>query len=186
MQRTFRTAGAAAAALMLTTASVYAQVDPLNFLKLAQPTASGGVDAKPNVIFVVDTSNRMQRDAPTDNTDQTTSTNTSTYYDPFIYPKSGAGYESTLGVTAANTSANYRRKYVNLGFFNGSGDKFTASTIQAVGDQDPAYTTFGASTRLAIARAAMHQAIVENKYVARFGLVQMRQKTPAMSTTAGN
>jgi hypothetical protein len=187
MQRTFRTAGAAAAALMLTTASVYAQVDPLNFLKLAQPTGSGGVDAKPNVIFVVDTSNRMQRGAPTDNTDQTTSNLTSTYYDAFVYPKSGAGYESTLGVTAANTTANYRRKYVNLGFTsNGSGDKFTASTIQAVGDQDPTYSRFAAPARLSIARAAMHQAVVENKYVARFGLVQMRQKTPAMSSTALN
>ena len=49
-----------------------------------------GIDAKPNVIFVVDTANRMQRDAPADNTDQTTSTATSNYYDPFLYSKTGA------------------------------------------------------------------------------------------------
>src|SRR4029450_10185227 len=45
---------------------------------------------------------------------------------------------------------------------------------------------FEAPTRLAIARAAIYQAVVENRNVARFGLVQMRQKTPAMPITAGN
>jgi hypothetical protein len=182
MRRTFRTAAAAAAALLLTAASAGAQVDPLNFLKLTQPD---GIDAQPNVIFVVDTGNRMQRDAPTDNTSQTTSNATSTYYDPFLYPKTGAAYEALLGVSATNTSAFYRRKYVNLAFANGT-DKFSADTIKVVGDRDTGYTTFAAATRLAIARAGIYQAIVENKYVARFGLVQMRQKSPTMPAAAGN
>src|SRR4051812_5219916 len=181
MPRTFRTAGAAAA-LLLTAASAGAQVDPLNFLKLTQPN---GLDARPNVIFVVDTGNRMQRDAPTDNTNQTTSTITSSYYDPFLYPKTGAAYEALLGVNGTNTSAIYRRKYVNLAFANG-GDKFSSDTIKAVGDRDTGYSTFAAATRLAIARAGIYQALVENKYVARFGLVQMRQKSVSMPAAAAN
>jgi hypothetical protein len=182
MPRTLITAGAAAAALLLTAASAGAQVDPLNFLKLTQPN---GIDAKPNVIFVVDTGNRMQRDAPTDNTDQTTSNATSSYYDPFVYTKTGAAYEAVLGVSAGNTTTSYRRKYVNLAFTNGS-DKFTAQTIGVVGDRDAAYNTFSAATRLAIARAGIYQSVAENKYVARFGLVQMRQKTPTMPVVQGN
>ena len=149
----------------------------MNFLKLTQPN---GADAKPNVIFVVDTSNRMQRDAATDLTNQTTASSTSSYYDPFVYAKTNALYETPLGVTAANTTTTYRRKYVNLAFTSGSGDKFSATTIQVTGDKDATYTRFGAPTRLSIARAAMYQALVENRYVARFGLVQMRQKTPVM------
>src|SRR3954466_15069834 len=117
MPRTFRTAGGAAA-LLLTAASAGAQVDPLNFLKLAQPN---GLDARPNVVFVVDTGNRMQRGAPTDNTDQTTSLSTSEYYDPFLYPKASAG-SAVLGVLDTNTTAFYRRKYVDLSLVNGGGD----------------------------------------------------------------
>ena len=45
-----------AGALMMVAASASAQVDPLLFLKTATP----------NVIFIVDTGNRMQRGAPTD------------------------------------------------------------------------------------------------------------------------
>ena len=182
MRATLRTASAAAAALLLNAAASYAQIDPLNFLKITQPN---GLDARPNVVFVVDTGNRMQRDAPTDNTSQATSVATSTYYDPFLYPKTGAAYESLLGVSAANTSAIYRRKYVNLALTSGS-DKFSADTIKVVGDRDTGYTTFAAATRLAIARAGIYQAVVENRYVARFGLVQMRQKTPTMPAAAGN
>ena len=182
MRATLRTALAAAAALLLNAASSYAQIDPLNFLKITQPN---GLDARPNVVFVVDTGNRMQRDAPSDNTDQTTSLSTSAYYDPFLYLKSAAdlnGYAASLGVTPLNTTTNYRRKYVNLALTNGA-DKFSADQIVAVGDRDSGYSTFAAPTRLAIARAGIYQSVTENKYVARFGLVQMRQKSPTMPTT---
>jgi hypothetical protein len=182
MRRTLCSAAGVAAAVALTAASAHAQVDPLNFLKLTQPN---GVDAKPNVIFVVETSHRMQRGAPTDGTDQTTSVNTSAYYDPWVYTKTGALYEGPLGVNGGNTTTNYRRRYVNLAPVNG-GDKFTGTTIQITGDRDAGYSTFGAATRLAVARAAMYQAILENKNVVRFGLVQMRQRTPTMPVAAGN
>ena len=177
------------AAIAASTTPAFAQLDPLFFMR-GQAATSTTPNMAPNVVFLVDTSNRMQRDAATDLTNATTATSTSTYYDPFIYTRSGALYEGPLGVSDANTNAagtgKYRRKYVNLAFTSGSGDKFTATTIQIKGDKESDYNRFGAPTRLSIARAAMYQAINENKNVARFGLVQMRQKSPTMPTTAGN
>ncbi len=168
--------------------SAFAQIDPLAFLKTyAAPGSAKMFPAAPNVVFVVDTSNRMQRDAATDPTNVSTATATSAYYDPFIYTRTGAPYEVPLGVTALNTTATYRRKYENLSFAtSGTGDKFNGTKISVVVDKDSAYARFGAPARLAIARAAMYQAITENKNVAQFGLVQMRQKNPVMPTTAGN
>ena len=144
----------------------WAQVDPLLFLK--SPT--------PNVIFIVDTGNRMQRGAPADSTTVTTSLATSSYYDPFIYSRTGAAWEAGLGIGITSATARYRRQYTNLTYANsGSGDKFVAPVIQATGDLDAAYSRFEAPTRLSIARAALYQAVNENKSVARFGLVKMRQ-----------
>src|SRR5712691_5346811 len=158
------------AMLVAATTPAFAQLDPLFFMR-GQAATSVSPNMAPNVIFVVDTSNRMQRDAATDLTNATTASSTSSYYDPFVYPKTGALYEGTLGVSGANTTAAYRRKYVNLAFTNGGGDKFSATTIQSTGDQNAAYSRFGAPTRLSIARAALYQALVENRNVARFGLV---------------
>ena len=150
----------------------WAQVDPLLFLKTATP----------NVIFIVDTGNRMQRSAPTDPTTTATSLATSTYYDPIEYPRTGLSWEFGLGVTALNTSVKYRRRYVNMGFGSDTDeDRFVASTIQTVGDLDPTYVRFDAPTRMAIARAAMFQAVTENQSVARFGLVKMRQTSPTVA-----
>src|SRR6266542_949799 len=161
--------------VMLAAIPARAQLDPLTVMKTVAP----------NVVLVVDTANRMQRDAATDLSTATTATSTSTYYDPFIYSKTGAAWETGLGVTSANTTAKYRRKYVNLAFTSGTSDKFSVTTIQVSGDRDTGYSTFGAPTRLSIARAAMYQAVTENKSVARFGLVKMRQKSPS-SATQGN
>jgi len=159
--------------LALVSVPASAQLDSLAILKTVAP----------NVILVVDTANRMQRDAATDLSTQTTATATSTYYDPFLYTKTGAAWETGLGITAANTASKYRRKYVNLAFASaGSADKFTATTIQVSGDQDTGYSIFGAATRLSIARGAMYQAISENKNVVRFGLIKMRQKSPSLAT----
>ena len=111
-------------------APVSAQVDPLLFLKTAPP----------NVILVVDTANRMQRSAPTNPATVATSHATSHYYDPFIYTKNAANpiWQSSIGVTDANTAQFYRRRYNNLEYAsNAVGDKFTASTIQTVGDRTP-------------------------------------------------
>jgi len=165
-------------ALMMVAASASAQIDPLLFLKTATP----------NVIFIVDTGNRMQRGAPTDPSTPATSTTTSTYYDPIEYLKTGNGWEGGLGITGSNTSVKYRRKYVNLAYASSSsGDKFDALRIDVLGDLDSKYGLFDAPTRLAIARAAMYQAVNENEAVARFGLVKMRQTgpTPAVKDNSG-
>ncbi|MGE5244173.1 MAG: hypothetical protein ACM3SQ_08095 [Betaproteobacteria bacterium] len=146
-----------------------AQLDPLLFMK---PTT-------PNVLLVVDTADRMERDAPTDPADPF---DTSNYYDPYIYSRTGALWESELNVNAANTVASYRRKYAGLTYSSNGGDRYAASTIATVGDLSAGFSTFLAPTRLAIARAALYQAVVENMKVARFGLIKMRQSSPTAAT----
>ena len=172
----FRQRVLAAGALVLAAAApVSAQVDPLLFLKTAPP----------NVVFVVDTALRMQRDAPTNPATVATSIATSNYYDPFIYTKNALNpiWQQSIGVTDANTATNYRRRYNNLAFTSSNGDRYTASTIQTAGDRTgQLYSLFEAQTRLAVARAALYQAVDENKTVARFSLVKMRQTTPALAT----
>jgi hypothetical protein len=167
--------------LLGSAAPAVAQVDPLLFIK----------DAQPNVLFVVDTSNRMQRDAPGD---PANSRATSSYYDPFIYTHNAANaWEATLGISGSNTTTNYRRKYYGLSY---AGDNATTSSIRIVTDQNvtvdtavtpsPAgvatYSLVGAPTRLAIARAAMYQAIKLNQTDVQFGLIRMRQKNPTIGT----
>lgn len=149
--------------------SASAQLDPLLFLKRT----------KPNVILVVETANRMQHDA----------TNPNDYIDPNIYTKIGQRYETPLGLTVANTNANYRRLYKNLQYSNpGIGDKFNADSIQIVGDLpalNAAYANFDERTRLSVARRGMIAAVSQNSSVARFGLIKMRQNTPKLGA-AGN
>lgn len=157
--------------------SAFAQVDPLLLMKTE----------KPNVVFVVDTAARMQRSAPTDPSTPTTARATSDYYDTSIYTRhaTSPAWETALGVTAAMST--YRRVYKNLDHSSsGNGDKYTTTSIQIVGSNDaPAYSRFEAATRLAIARAAMYQVVNENNRVARFGLVKMRQKSPAAAVASG-
>jgi Tfp pilus tip-associated adhesin PilY1 len=166
-------AGVALALSAAAASTASAQVDPLLFMKTE----------KPNVVFVVDTAARMQRGTSTDPSTPATARATSDYYDPNIYSRIPALWESSLGVTAAMTT--YRRLYKNLDPTSSGGDKYTASTIQVVGNSAATYSRFEAATRLAIARAAMYQAVNENKNVARFGLVKMRQKAPATATLTG-
>jgi PilY1 beta-propeller domain len=144
----------------------YAQLDPLVFLKNTQP----------NIILAVDTANRMQRDA--DNT----------YYDPGTYAETNDDYEAVLGLASAEAAKTYRRKFFNLAHENpgsGSDEKFSASTIAAVGDLEPGYGTFFARTRLAIARRSLMQAITDNSLSARFALIRTRQSNPTLPA-AGN
>jgi hypothetical protein len=140
-----------------------AQLDPLLFIKRTQP----------NVLVVVDTSNRMQRDA-IDNS----------YRDANVYTKTGALYESqSLGITAGNTQTKYRRRYVNLQNIDtgAGGDKFSTDSIDIVGDlEGPAYTNFDWYTRLAIARTGLSTAVTLNQSVVRFGLMRMRQNNPRL------
>ena len=159
--KTFRAVIAALGATLVTATPGYAQLDPLLFLKTTQP----------NVIIAVDTSQRMQRDA--DNT----------YYDPGTYTKSNASIEAALGLVAGEAAASYRRKYFNLQHENATAtadEKFSASSIAAVGDLETGYSTFYERTRLAIARRGVAQAITDNAASARFALVRMRQATPAL------
>src|SRR6185312_17422758 len=89
------------AVLLMQAATVHAQIDPTLFLKRYLSTTPGGPG--PNVIFVVDTANRMERDAPVD---PANSQATSNYYDPFTYSytAAGAAWEGLIGVDATNAS----------------------------------------------------------------------------------
>jgi hypothetical protein len=148
-----------------------AQIDPLLFIK----------PSKPNVIIAMDVATRMQRDAPVDPSNHLL---TSNYYDPFLYPYTSLNpVNAGLGVGAANTNAQYRRKYVGLTYASsGSADKFNVTTITGVGDLTSSFSSFEAPTRLSIARAALDQAIKLNEAAVRFGLVTMRQNTPTLAT----
>ncbi|HKC57399.1 MAG TPA: PilC/PilY family type IV pilus protein, partial [Vicinamibacterales bacterium] len=166
-----------------------AQLDPLLFLKRGQQPGAN-TNGQPNVIVVVDTANRMQRDQNND------------YRDNNAYPK-GNLWDATLGVNAGNTTAKYRRKYINLvNTDNGGGsDKFTADRITVVRDQDAEYANvptvikdpatglfqisgFDARTKINIAKISIAEAILRNTAVARFGLIKMRQNNPAVSQNA--
>ena len=150
---------------------------------------------------------RMQRDAPSDprcapgaaNSSQCTvdvANASSSYYDPFVYTKTGA--PGGVGVSS-NATATYRRKYVNLTFNNNGTTKATVSAINVVTDQDKyidwgtpilglptittlqnSYKNFEAPTRLSIVRAAIFQAVLMNQNDAQFGIISMRQKAAAL------
>jgi hypothetical protein len=147
----------------LAPASALAQADPLLFLKRT----------KPNVLLVVDTRMRMQRDAD------------EIFYDPNTYTRLGLGWEDPLGIQAGvNTDQKYRRKYATLEHSDDSlfSDRFTASNIQIVGDLQSDYATFWSRTRLVVARTALTLAVQDNQGVVRFGLLRMRQSSPTWGT----
>src|SRR5919198_4883972 len=137
-------------------------------LACASTTASAGA---PNVIVAVDLANRMQRDAPTDATCLPTSGTpasctaavanaTSNYYDPYLYTRgTNVAAETTLGVSAGNTTTYYRRKYVKMALSSNGVDKFAVDTISITHDIDAnsAYTKFEAATRLSLLKAALYQ-----------------------------
>src|SRR5438445_556470 len=158
IMRALKLSSAVFIAVVVLAAPATAQVDPLLFMKV-QGTNGVNVGA-PNVLLVVDTGNRMQRDAPSDPLNPRT---TSTYYDPWIYPLdvTKTWQTITLNVNATNTTQFFRRKYVGLDYANGS-DKYTGQTIAVVRDREAGYAKFEAATRLSIARAALYQAVSEN------------------------
>src|SRR5436309_11178700 len=102
--RALKLSSAVFIAVIASAAPAAAQVDPLLFMKL-QGTNAVNVGA-PNVLLVVDTANRMQRDAPSDPTNTSTSRTTSTYYDPWYYPLdvTKTWQTVTLSVNATNTT----------------------------------------------------------------------------------
>jgi hypothetical protein len=170
------------ALVALTVAPQYAsaQLDPLLFLKRGH-LPGANTNGQPNVILMVDTANRMQRDQ--DNN----------YRDNNIYSRTGALYEgAALGVSDANTktainNGKYRRLYVNLvNTDNGAGsDKFTADRINVTGDLDASYATFDERTKINIAKRSLAEAINRNLQVARFGLMRTRQANPTFPALPG-
>jgi len=134
-----------------------AQIDPLLFLK----------DSQPAVLIALDVSSRMQRDLA------------GRYLDPLVYDRTGAAWEDTIGVTAANTARFYRRRYAGLTWLDPEGPSRAAvAAIEIVGDQQSGFATFDGQARLAIARAALSRAIQGNRLSSRFGLVTGRRATP--------
>ena len=143
-----------------------AQLDPLLFLKTTRP----------NVLLIVDTSQRMLYDAD------------GTYYDPWNYT-TGNSWDSGLGnpLGLGPLDTRYRRKYLAFTFLNGGGDKWSASTIKTVGNSSLTnYNNFYASTRIEVAKAAMLQAVRENATSVRFGLLKTRQSSPSLPNSWGN
>jgi hypothetical protein len=139
-----------------------AQIDPLLFLK------GSSWSTRPNVILMVDTSERMQRDAA------------GNYYDPSIYTRTGAEFEVTLHVPP--DAKTYRRRFDNLKYV---GSQATTDRVLTVADSDAvAFARFEAPTRLALARAAMYQAVKDNATVANFALYKTRQKKPVIAAGA--
>src|SRR5437588_12494438 len=116
---------------MVQATPAFAQLDPLLFVKTTQP----------RILLAVDTSSRMQRDAPAD---PANSERTSSYYDPFPYPRLGSVAETTLGVTPANTVASYRRRYDGLLPASGLPDHFDTAFIRVTGDRSADYSLFEA------------------------------------------
>jgi hypothetical protein len=142
--------------------TVSAQLDPLLFVKRVPPT----------VIIVVDTSLRMLIDGAGYYLD----TNTySVADDPVV--------AAALGVPLTATS--YRRKYQNFDWDGAADDgkDYIASNIVAVPNTSTDYATFWNSTRLQIAKQGIATAVSENAQAVRWGLIKLRQDSPAWRTS---
>jgi hypothetical protein len=146
-----RVAAAAIAALALSwwSATAYAQLDPLLFIKRLPPT----------VIVVMDTSMRMLEDG------------NGVYYDPQAYQATDD--PAAAGAFGATAPATYYRKYTNLQHAASPG-KYTADSIAAWNPAAPF-----AATRYAIAKGGLGAAVSENAgSTYRWGLIRLRQNTP--------
>ena len=142
----------------------FAQLDPLLFIKRVPPT----------VIIVMDTSMSMLQDGA------------GFYYDPTTYTVSNdLAVATALGLDPL-TASTYRRKYENFDWDGVADDnrKYVASRIVAVPNTNAAYSTFWDVTRLQIAKQGVSTAVSENDRSVRWGLIKLRQDTPAWRTTA--
>ena len=168
------------AALLIAVATVvwystpaFAQLDPLLFIKRVPPT----------VIVVFDTSMRMLEDG------------SGNWYDPNFYRVSDdPGVMPAFPSINTITTKTYRRVYKNLQAVAAPG-KYTADNIQAtaaVWDPANALTSnapsdllFLNNTRYNIAKQGLSAAVAENgSSTFRWGLIKLRQNTPAWRTGA--
>ncbi len=172
MTRQTRTALLAAAAVLGWSITAFAQLDPLTLIKRVPPT----------VIIVVDTSLEMLQDG------------NGKFYDPGFYSRTADPSVSTaLSVPAA--AVTYRRIFE--GFTYSATGKYQTTKITAVAatwdPSNPAtanspndYAVYFAPTRYQIAKDGIAQAVGENNSaIARWGLVRLRQKSPAWRSTPG-
>ena len=143
-------------------ATVSAQLDPLLFVKRVPPT----------VIIVLDTSLPMLSDGAGYYLD----TNTYTVADDPVVA-------TALGVPA--TATTYRRKYQNFDWqgLADDGKDYLAADIVAVPNTSAEYATFWNSTRFQIAKSGIGTAVSENAQAVRWGLIRLRQDTPAWRTS---
>jgi hypothetical protein len=154
--------------------SAFAQLDPLLFIKRVPPT----------VIVVFDTSVRMLEDG------------SGNFYDPNFYVVSddAAAMAAFPSIDSATTKT-YRRVYRNLQYAASPG-KYTADSISATAAVwDPANSltsnnaadlAFLNGTRYNIAKQGLSAAVAENgSSTFRWGLIKVRQTTPAWRTGAG-
>ena len=162
-RRIVRVAAVAFVAPLAAATAAEAQLDPLLALKRVPP----------NVVVVVDTSFRMLDDG------------TGTYYDPLTYDRSlDPAVALVLGVPPAAQA--YRRKYLALTFENvqDSNTKFEAVEISPVGSTAAGYAAFWETTRLERAKAGILGAVADNDQLVRWGLLKLRQASPAWRTAA--
>jgi len=164
-------------ALLLSPREAAAQLDPLLFLKRVNSPTTGSPSGKPNVLIMVDTDNRMQRDTNGD------------YLDDNVYLKTGAVWEAALTNAAGQTLSilddRYRRKFIGLQYISsGGGDRFSVDHIEIVRRTDALYNTFDDYSRMSIVRRGVKEAITRNMSAVRFGLYKTRQNNPRFVTPA--
>ncbi len=162
-------------AVVCWTVTASAQLDPLTILKRVPPT----------VIVVFDTSLEMLTDG------------NNTYYDPGFYSTTADPMVMNAFIsTPLGAAKTYRRVFRNFHYAVSPG-KYQADGItpvaatwdpsNALTSNAPADTTsYFANTRWQIARNGIAQALTEsNSASARWGLVRLRQKSPAWRSTPG-
>jgi hypothetical protein len=167
--RTGATALLAVCAACWASTTAFAQLDPLLFIKRVPPT----------IIVVFDTSMRMLEDG------------NGNWYDPNFYRVSDdpAVMPAFSNINTVTTKT-YRRVYRNLQVVASPG-KYTADSIAATAavwdpanaltSNAPADLLFLSNTRYNIAKQGLSAAIDENGN-SRWGLIKLRQNTPAWRT----
>ena len=164
--RTGATALLAVCAACWASTTAFAQLDPLLFIKRVPPT----------IIVVFDTSMRMLEDG------------NGNWYDPNFYKVSDdAAVMPAFSNINTVTTKTYRRVYRNLQVVASPG-RYTADSIAATAavwdpanaltSNAPADLLFLNNTRYNIAKQGLSAAVDENAN-SRWGLIKLRQNTPA-------